>query len=179
VPRSVLQRSRVLERLPQSLSNAALEDLLFTSKAELESQDADTITLSVTPDRLDLLSEGGLSLYLEGATDAARGIPREKVNTSLTPAPAFEVDPSVLALRPTIAGVVVEAPDETGLDAGTLVEAVRFQEVLHATVGRDRRAASLGIYPYDRLEPPFRYALEPTAGVRFIPLDSSEELSGE
>ena len=179
MPQSVLQRDRVLGLLPQPLSNAALADLLSISKAELEAQDAETLTISVTPDRLDLLSEGGLALYLEGATEVAKGIPREQMMGDRSATASFEVDRSVRALRPSIAGVLVAAPTDAGLDAATLAEAVRFQEILHATVGRDRRAASLGIYPYDRLVPPFRYALEPMSGVRFIPLDGSEEVSAE
>jgi phenylalanyl-tRNA synthetase beta chain len=179
LPQSVLRRDRVLGLLPRPLSDAALEDVLSISKAELEAQDAETLTVSVTPDRLDLLSEGGLALHLEGATDAAHGIPRERTVDGRTAAPSIDVGRSVDALRPSIAGVLVAAPTDTGLDEGTLAEAVRFQELLHATVGRDRRAASLGIYPYDRLAPPFRYALEPMSGVRFVPLDGSEELSAE
>ncbi len=170
MPQSVLRRDRVVGSLPQPLSDAALADLLSISKAELEAQDAETLTVSVTPDRLDLLSEGGLSLYLEGATEVAKGIPRERVVEGPSASPSFEVDPSVHGLRPAIAGVLVTAPTDAGLDEGTLAEAVRFQEILHATVGRDRRAASLGIYPYDRLVPPFRYALESMGGVRFVPL---------
>ncbi|MGI0070683.1 MAG: hypothetical protein ACRECT_01185 [Thermoplasmata archaeon] len=179
MPQAVLRRDRVLDRLPQPLSHAALEDILFTSKAELEAQDAETLTVSVTPDRLDLLSEGGLSLYVEGATAAATGIPRERVVEGPAAAPVFEVDRSVREIRPSIAGLLVGAPTSAGLDEGTLAEAVRYQELLHATIGRDRRAASLGIYPFERLTPPFRYALEPMSGVRFIPLEASEEVSGE
>jgi phenylalanyl-tRNA synthetase beta chain len=179
LPQSVLRRDRVTGLLPQPISPAALEDILSVSKAELEAQDADTLTVSVTPDRLDLLSEGGLALYVEGATDHAKGIVRPRIVEGPSTAPSFEVDPSVHALRPAIAGVLVTAPTDAGLDEGTLAEAVRFQELLHATLGRDRRAASLGIYPYERLVPPFRYALESLSGVRFVPLDASEEVSGE
>jgi phenylalanyl-tRNA synthetase beta chain len=175
VPRAVLQRARVVSLLPNPLSDAALDDLLFTSKAELEARDSETLTISVTPDRLDLLSEGGLGLYLQGASGAAGGLPRVRVGAP-PPDLAIEVDPSVAELRPVIAGLVVEAPDDAGLDAGTLEEVVRFQELLHATVGRDRRAASLGVYPLDRLTPPLRYTEEAMAEVRFVPLDASEEL---
>jgi len=179
MPQAILRRERVLGRLPQPLSDAALEQILSLSKAELESQDAETLTVSVTPDRLDLLSEGGLGLYIEGIAEVAKGLPRERVVEGPSSVPEFEVDPSVLALRPAIAGVLVTAPSDAGLDEGTLAEAVRFQELLHATVGRDRRVASLGIYPVERLEPPFRYALEPMSGVRFVPLDASEEVAAE
>jgi phenylalanyl-tRNA synthetase beta chain len=179
VPQSELRRDRVLSMLPAALSDSALEDILFSSKAELERQDAETLVVSVTPDRLDLLSEGGLALYLQGAMGAAKGIPPRKAFDAPSPAPVIDADPSVHSVRPAIAAMLVRAPSDAGLDAGTLAEAVRFQEVLHATVGRDRRAASLGIYPYDRLSAPFGYALEPLSAVRFVPLDGSEELGAE
>ena len=179
MPQSVLQRARVLGLLPNPLSTAALEDVLSLSKAEIEAEDPETLTISATPDRLDLLSEGGLGLYLQGATDAARGLARPRVVEGPSAAPLFDRDPSVAGLRPEIAAVVVSAPTDAGIDEGLLAEAVRFQELLHATVGRGRRTGSLGIYPLDRLTPPFRYALEPLAGVRFVPLDGSEEIGGE
>lgn len=176
MPKSVLRRERVLSLLPEPLSDRALADLLSISKADLESQDPESLTVSVTPDRLDLLSEGGLGLYLQGATGAAKGLVRERVADEVPASLSVEADGSVRPIRPSIAAVLVTAPDGSVLDAGLLEEAVRFQELLHATVGRSRRAASLGIYPYDRLVPPFRYALEPVANVRFVPLDGSEEV---
>lgn len=179
MPKSVLSRERVVSLLREPLSDRALEEVLSISKAELEAQDVQALTVSVTPDRLDLLSEGGLALYLQGATGAVTGLVHEHVLEEGGSPTEVEVDPSVRPLRPAIAGVVVSAPADAGLDDGLLAEAVRFQELLHATVGRGRRAASIGIYPYDRLVPPFRYSLEPLAGVRFVPLDGSEEVTAE
>ncbi|HTW40337.1 MAG TPA: hypothetical protein VMF04_05740 [Thermoplasmata archaeon] len=179
MPQSILRRDRVLDRLPHALSDAALEDVLFTSKAELEAQDRETLTVSVTPDRLDLLSEGGLGLYLEGATDAAKGLLRPKVVEGPGAGPVVQVEESVRPIRPVISAMLVTAPTDGGLDEGTLAEAVRFQELIHATVGRGRKAASLGIYPYERLAPPIRYALDPMSGVRFVPLEGSEEVTAE
>jgi phenylalanyl-tRNA synthetase beta chain len=179
VPQSILRREGVLGLLPNRISDAALEDLLFSSKAELEAQDAETLTVSATPDRLDLLSEGGLALSLAGAMEAAKGVPRPKVIEGPGPAPRVRVEESVRSIRPVIAAVLVSAPTDAGLDALTLAEAVRFQELLHASVGRERKAASLGIYPYERLSPPFRYALDPMSGVRFVPLEGSEEVTAE
>lgn len=178
MPKSDLDRARVLSRLGAPVSRDALDELLFLSKAEVEAEDDTTLTLSVTPDRLDLLSEGGLALHLEGALERAVGILpiREHAN----PGPLqIEVDASVTAVRPAIAGVVVHAPRSRALDDGTLAEAVRFQELLHATVGRERRVASLGIYPVERVRAPVRYALEPLSEVRFVPLDGSEEVGAE
>lgn len=178
MPTAVLSRARVAELLPPEVAGVSWVDLLFASKAELESAEGDDLGLSATPDRLDLLSEGGLAIYLQGAVGAATGLPRIRAPASERAIPPIEVDPSVAPLRPAIGAVVVRAPDERGLDAGLLAEAVRFQELLHATLGRDRRAASLGIYPLERLTPPVRYALEPIDAVRFTPLDGDAEVAG-
>ncbi len=133
----------------------------------------------MTPDRLDLLSEGGLGIALAGALDLAQGLPRIPEGApDRSRGARLLVDASTAPLRPVIAGVIVESPEAAGLDEGLLTEAVRFQELLHATVGRDRRAASLGIYPLDRFSFPVRYALEPVDGVEFVPLDGAERIRG-
>lgn len=179
MPRSVLDRDRLLAIAGRSLSDSVLDDLLFNSKAEVEGHDGAALTISVTPDRLDLLSEGGLGLHLQGVLEVARGIPSYHAPPADRLSSGFEVDASVEPLRPAIAGAVVRAPAGAALDAGLLAEAVRFQELLHATIGRDRRAASLGIYPVERLEFPVHYSLEPMGAVRFVPLDASEEVGAE
>ncbi|MGA8274774.1 MAG: hypothetical protein WB852_00545 [Thermoplasmata archaeon] len=179
MPVSTLSAERLRSLLANPLSDLMLDDLLFASKAEIEARDGDDLTLSVTPDRLDLLSEAGLSLHIAGVTDASVGLP----HVPEVPAPperVVTVDPTVDVVRPYIGAVVLHAPKSSdGLDAGTLAEAIRFQELLHATIGRDRRAASLGIYPLDRLNFPLRYALEPLTDVRFVPLDGEEEVGAE
>ena len=176
MPRSVLDADRLCEVAGRSLSAKSLDDLLFGSKAEVENHEGSALSVSVTPDRLDLLSEGGLGLYLQGILGTGHGIPPYRRHGSENPAVGFEVDPSVAPLRPAITGALLRAPDGKGLDAGLLAEAVRFQEILHATIGRDRRAASLGIYPAERFEFPVRYSLEPLTSVRFVPLDGTEEV---
>jgi phenylalanyl-tRNA synthetase beta chain len=179
VPVATLSAARLRSLLANPPSDLTLDDLLFASKAEVESRDGDDLTLSVTPDRLDLLSEAGLSLHIAGATDAALGLPHV-LEAPTAPSRHVTVDLSVTPVRPYISAVVLHAAKGSdGLDEGTLAEAIRFQELLHATIGRDRRAASLGIYPLDRLDFPLRYALEPMTDVRFVPLDGGDEVEAE
>lgn len=178
MPRAVLDRERLTALAGRALPDPTLDDLLFGSKAEVESHDAASLTVSVTPDRLDLLTEGGLGLYLQGVLDVSHGIPHFRAERAEDPAVGFEVDASVTPVRPAIAGAVVRAPSGGALDAGLLAEAVRFQETIHDTIGRGRRAASLGIYPLGRLEFPVRYSLEPLTSVAFVPLDGASEVGG-
>ncbi len=177
MPQSTLVPSRVLELLRAPLSDRALDDLLFASKAEVEDRTPDAWTVSVTPDRLDLLSEGGLALYLQGEVESDVGLVTPPAGPEPSPTTRLEVDPSVVPLRPHLAGALLSAPRGGALDAGLLAEAVRFQEIVHASIGRDRRAASLGIYPVDRFAFPVRYALEPLDRLRFVPLDGVAEVT--
>lgn len=177
MPQSTIELPRLLEMLPRPISHAELAEVLWSSKAELGEVDGDEARVECTADRLDLLSEGGLGLHLQGVLGGAQGL------APLRAAPAtlrlsLRVDPSVAPLRPAIAGVVVAPPEGTVLDAGLLAEAVRFQELLHATFGADRRLASLGIYPMARFHGPVRYSLEPLADVLFTPLDTDAPVSG-
>lgn len=177
MPQSTLSLGRVNALLPRPLSAERLEEVLFDTKVELESREGDQVTVTVTPDRLDLLSEGGLALHLQGILGEAKGIPPCPLADLDRSTRAIEVDPSVAPVRPWIAGIVV-MPPSGGIDPATLEEAIRFQELLHATVGRDRRRASLGIYAVNRLKLPIRYAAEPLDRIRFEPLGGGGETSG-
>ena len=178
MPQSVLSANRVLELLPRPVDRAELEERLFRSKAELTDWTEDALTLEVTPDRLDLLSEGGLALFLQGALGLRTGpAPLVEPPTPLD-RPAAIVEAPVSTLRPYLAGAILTAPAGVALDAGLFAEAIRFQEVLHASIGLDRRAASLGLYSWERLKPPIRYTLEPIDAIRFHPLDGTAEVPG-
>src|ERR1700688_3482630 len=126
MPRSILDGRRVSAMLPHPLGKEELHERLFASKAALSETNGDAWTIEVTPDRLDLLSEGGLGAYLQGVTGTAQGIvPMGRPSTARSV--RILVDPSVHPLRPEIAGVVVHAPPGPGLDEGLLAEAIRFQ----------------------------------------------------
>jgi phenylalanyl-tRNA synthetase beta chain len=178
LPQSVLSANRVLELLSRPIEREELEEQLFRSKAELSDWTEDALTIEVTPDRLDMLSEGGLALFLQGALGLKKGpAPFVEPPASLD-RPAALVEAPVSTIRPYLGGAVLTAPPGVALDAGLFAEAIRFQEVLHATIGLDRRAASLGLYSWERLKPPIRYALEPVDGVRIHPLDGPAEVDG-
>jgi phenylalanyl-tRNA synthetase beta chain len=176
MPRATLHLDRVQSMLPAPLTREELPDLLFPSKVELEAAEGNELRLEGTADRIDLLTEGGLGLYLQGVLGTARGLP--DLRPARDPPPVLEVDRSVEAVRPHLAAVLVEPPEGRPLDAGLLDEAIRFQELLDATIGLGRRLASLGIYPMARVEGPVRYALEPLPSVRFTPLDAAGPVEG-
>jgi phenylalanyl-tRNA synthetase beta chain len=176
MPKSTLSAGRLYTLLAAPPSAETLDSLRARSKAEIGPADGDALPVEVTPDRLDLLAEGGLGLHLQGLLGEAHGLQRPGHDRSIARETRFEVDPSVAPQRPFVRGFVTRSPDPSGIDGGLLGEAVRFQEILHATVGRDRRSASLGLYPYDRVGPTFRYAREPIDGLSFQPLGTAAEV---
>jgi phenylalanyl-tRNA synthetase beta chain len=178
MPQSVLSANRVLELVGQPIDHAEMEERLFRSKAELTDWTEDALTIEVTPDRLDLLSEGGLALFLQGSLGLKKGpVPFAEPPATLDRGTAL-VDASVAGIRPYLAGALLVPPPGVALDAGLFAEAIRFQEILHATIGLDRRTASLGLYSWERVKSPLRYTLEPVDGVRFHPLDGPTEIEG-
>ena len=178
MPQSVLSANRVLELVAQPLERAELEERLFRSKAELADWTEDALTIEVTPDRLDMLSEGGLALFLQGVLGLKKGMPPFAEPPASLDHPVALVDASVSTIRPYLAGALLVPPAGVALDTGLFAEAIRFQEMLHATIGLDRRTASLGLYSWERLKSPLRYTLEPVDGVRFHPLDGPAEVEG-
>ena len=176
MPRTTLSLDRLSATVGRATRRSELEERLFASKVELEKGEGDELAIEGTADRLDLLTEAGLALYLQGALGLARGLPpmrsAEPHGLSLT------VDTSVDPIRPAIAAVVVDPPEGHRLDAGLLAEAIRYQELLHATVGSGRRVASLGIYPVSHLHGPIRYASESITEVRFTPLEATAPVDG-
>ncbi|MCI4350300.1 MAG: hypothetical protein L3K15_02140 [Thermoplasmata archaeon] len=177
MPRAQLSAARLLAAAGTS-DAAKVRDLLATSKAEVDVWSGDELTIEATPDRLDLLNEGGLGLELAGALGQASGLPPLELIAGAV-APTITVSPTVVPLRPYIAGVVVEAPGTSRLDQPLLDEAVRFQELLHTAAAGHRRWASFGIYPWDHGATSIRYSMEPISAVTIRPLDGDRAIAGE
>ncbi len=177
--RSNLSLTRLFALLGRELTETELRERLFRTKVEVDAYQGTEVTVEVMADRLDLLDEGGLAWELQGARGEATGLPVAELQPPL-PQVEARVNASVDPLRSELAMAVVVAPEgSAGLDAGLLEEVVRYQELLHASLGRGRQSASLGLYPLDRLRPPFHYAMEPMGQVRFVPLGGTGELGAE
>lgn len=172
MPQATLSAARLLEGLEPTPAPEEVRTQLELSKVEVERWNGDALTLSCTPDRLDLLCETGLRAYLDGATGRALGMPVLH-DHSLPPGEFLEASARVAPLRAEVAALLLHAPPGVALDEGLLAEAVRLQELLHATLGGSRRLASLGMYPGGALRFPLRYDREPMAGLEFTPLGAS------
>lgn len=131
----------------------------------------DELKLEVTHNRPDLLSPEGVARVLKGFLDIEIGLPRYEPSASGV---TVEVDRSVKPVRPFIATGVVTNVKLTDEIVASLMQ---VQEKLHASLCRNRRRGSIGVYDLDTIEPPVRYTTTLPDGISFVPLEFDRELT--
>src|SRR6056297_3247632 len=118
-----------------------LKSDLFDLGLEFEGwTDDEEFQLEFAPDRLDRLSVEGVARSLRYHYGDDRGVDVPSVNDAEW---TIEVDPSVPAERPYVAGAVVRGVE---LDEDALDSLIQLQEKLHATMGRKRAKGAIGIH---------------------------------
>ncbi|MCW1302976.1 MAG: phenylalanine--tRNA ligase subunit beta, partial [Candidatus Parvarchaeota archaeon] len=83
------------------------------------------------------------------------------------------VDEMVGSIRPYIATSVIKGIKLNDLQ---IKELIQVQERLDATIGRNRKVTSIGLYDFSKIRPPIYYKIAPST-VRFVPLGFEEEMS--
>ena len=132
------------------------------------------IEIEVFPNRPDLLSYQGFKKSFLAFLGKKTGLREYKVKK---PEKDYKViiDPSVKDVRPYTVCAIVK---ELILDENKIKELIDVQEKLHNTIGRRRKKVAIGIYPLDKIKLPITFkAMEPDK-IKFIPLESSKEMSG-
>ena len=159
----------------------SLLDELFALGLEFEGETEDgKFQLEFAPDRLDRLSVEGVARSLRYQDGTDRGIHLPTVNP---PTWTIEVDESVPAERPAIAGAIVR---NVSLDETTLASLIQLQEKLHDTMGRRRVKGAIGIHDLTMLKGAAA-TNESAASItyrgiqpdedRFVPLDADQEMT--
>jgi len=125
----------------------------------------DELKLEVAHNRPDLLSPEGVARVLKGFLGIEIGLPRYEPSASGV---TVEVDRSVKPIRPSIAAGVVTNVKLTDEIVASLMQ---VQEKLHASLCRNRRRGSIGVYDLDTIEPPVLYTTTLPDGILFVPLE--------
>jgi phenylalanyl-tRNA synthetase beta chain len=140
----------------------------------VESLDENEIELDVTPDRPDILSYRGFKRSFLGYLGKKVGLRQYKINPGLKNY-EVKVDSSVKGVRPITSCAIVSG---LKFDDEKIKEIIDLQEKLHLTLGRKRKKVAIGIYPLEKISLPIKYkAVEPDK-IKFLPLESSREMSG-
>ena len=163
--------SDLMELLGEEIPISEVVESLTMMGVPVEEVKGDEIEVEVFPNRPDLLSVEGIARALKGFLGIETGLSSFRVTSGEI---KVFVSDSVKKIRPYISCGVIK-----GVDLGreeTIVSLMQMQEKLHETIGRRRRKASIGIYDLDKISPPIYYKVVGPEEVRFVPLDSFEEM---
>ena len=163
-------------------SDEELKDDLFNLGLEYEGETEDgEMQLEFAPDRLDRLSVEGVARSLRYQYGDDRGLYVPDTNDADW---TFHVDETVPEGRPYVTGAIVR---DVNLSEAALDSLIQLQEKLHATMGRKRAKAAIGIhdltmlkgqaYDDDEGDPSITYRGVDPDGDRFVPLDSDAEMT--
>ena len=163
-------------------SDDELKDDLFNLGLEYEGEtEGGFLQLEFAPDRLDRLSVEGVARSLRYQYGDDRGLYVPDTNDADW---TFHVDETVPEGRPYVSGAIVR---DVNLSEDALDSLIQLQEKLHATMGRKRAKAAIGIhdltmvkgqaYDADEGGASITYKGVDPEGVSFVPLDSDAEMT--
>lgn len=150
-----------LQRLTQT-PLAQIEQQAFDYGLDVTRHDQD-LEVEVTAERPDLLAAEGLIRAMNVYRGQPRSVPDALVDSGYT----VTVDPSVLALRPHLAALVVR---QAHLQDGGLEVLMQFQEKVTQTFGRQRKKIAIGVYDLDRIVGNLTYTTQVKTDLTFVPL---------
>ncbi len=164
---------KTLFSLMKNIDEPLLLDIIKNFKGEIKNLSEDEITIELEPDRPDLFSVFGLSRAIKSYITTSSYL--YEVIKKEVPYSGIIVEIVQAKLRPFIACAVVR---NVNLNYDMIRDLMNFQEMLHITIGRDRRKVAIGIHDLDRIAPPILYT-EVSPKSKMVPLGMCEELSLE
>ncbi|MEM2511419.1 MAG: phenylalanine--tRNA ligase subunit beta [Candidatus Methanomethylicia archaeon] len=170
---TVTFNKKMLFSLMKNIDEPLLLGIIKNFKGEVKNLSKDEITVEFEPDRPDLFSIFGFSRAIKSYI-AASPCPHEIIKKEISYS-GIVVEIIQAKLRPFIACAVVR---DVNLNYDMIKDLMNFQEMLHLTIGRDRRKVAIGIHDLDKIAPPILYT-EVSPKSKMMPLGMYEELSLE
>ncbi len=156
----------------KKISMKEFEQILFDLGMDIDECEGDNLKIDITAERPDLLSAQGLARAIR----AYLGLGNPEY-TAKKPLKDYKViiDKSVSCVRPYTACAIVK---NLKLNEEKIEEIIWVQEKLHATYGRDRKKAAIGIYPMEHIKLPIYFKADDPKNIKFQPLESDREMNG-
>lgn len=180
MPKIEVYRDTLLHYVGKSMSDAELEKLFPSAKAELdEPADVEGIMKVELNDtnRPDLWSTAGLArqlrTYLGGTTGSYRFFSSAEKQLD-TGDRTVVVDSSVREIRPWVVGFAITGK---GIDEPMLKDLIQTQEKLTWNYGRKRKSIAMGVYRTDLMQYPVHYAAVDPDTTSFQPLQSDRVMT--
>lgn len=163
-----IDRSQLMEAVGARLSDEELVKLLRRLKIEVEELGSILKLELADTNRIELVSLRGIARELKRMLGKALG--KYEIKSYLID---VFVDKKVKSIRPYIATSVIKGVE---VDDSRIKELIQVQERLDATIGRNRKVTSIGLYDFGKLKPPIFYKIVPP-NIKFVPLGFEREMS--
>ncbi|UCH69618.1 MAG: phenylalanine--tRNA ligase subunit beta [Candidatus Bathyarchaeota archaeon] len=157
--------------LPRDIEE--LDDMLAYVKGEVKYLDEQEVHVEVKDsNRPDLWSVEGLARALRGFLNLEKGLKNYFIAGSS--GVEIDVDLRLKNIRPYIGCAVLRGIKFTDM---MIRGAMRLQDKLDQTYGRNRRRTSIGLYDFDLISPPLHYSVAKPKRVSFVPLGFGEKMT--
>lgn len=145
-----------------------LREIIESFKPEVEEIDEEKIKVSITPDRVDLFFEEG---FIKALKDFIYGGSIKKIELE-TPKVKVYYN-SKVRCREFFSCFVVR---NISINEEKLKKIIEFQEILHKTLGRNRKLVAIGIHDLDKIKGKIFYR-EALPNEKMVPLNYEIEMT--
>ncbi len=150
-----------------------LDDMLAYVKGEVKYLDEQEIHIEIKDsNRADVWSVEGLARALRGFLNLERGLKNYPIDGSS--GVNIHADSKLKNIRPYIGCAILKNINLTDM---MIRGAMRLQDKLDQTYGRNRRRTSIGLYDFDLIDPPLSYSVAKPTQVSFVPLGFDEKMT--
>jgi phenylalanyl-tRNA synthetase beta chain len=171
MPAITLQRERFSKFIGRDLTAEKMAKWLPWIGFDLKEVSSDSVKVEFNPNRVDFCSYSGVARAFKGLMGWETGLPEYKIQDGKI---RLTITKAVGKIRPFMLAAVVR---NIKLDDDAVTDLMEMQEDLHWGIGRNRKKASIGVHNFDAVTPPFTFtAVEPDK-VKFVPLDTAEEMT--
>ncbi len=173
MPKINLNKKNLMKLIGKNFTDKEIEEKIPMLGVDLESIEKDEVIIEVFPNRPDLLSDHGFARAFKAFIRKDLSFKNYKINNSKQ---RVIVDQKLSLIRPYTACAIVK---NLKLNNQDIVELMQLQEKLHITFCRNRKKASIGIYPLNKIKFPIYYSALKPEKIKFQPLEESKTLTAK
>ncbi len=168
MPTIKIDKQDLLNLIGKSIADEQLEETINLIKPEVEEISDKELTYEISPDRPDLFSVEGLARAVRSYLAIETGLIQYSVDK-----PILKAKVEAIPERPFVVVAVIR---EVKLTDEFVASLMNLQEVLHATLGRNRKKMAIGVHDFDKIKGPIVYkTVDPQT--KIVPLQMPEEMS--
>ena len=169
------KRSQINKYVGKKLSVDEIEETLKDMGMDVKgiTKDIDPeLKVEITAEKTDMVSAVGIARAIKYYRGIEKKLPEYKLDKAKE---KVIVDKSANFARPKTVCAILYNIDMT---QELLDEMIEIQEKIHDSFGRNRKKASIGIYPCSDFKFPVTFLAQKPKDIKFRPLESQEEMNG-